>query len=481
MPIYDYDLGIIGGGAAGLTVAAGAAQLGVKVLLIEKEKSLGGDCLHYGCVPSKTLIRTARARYLMGKAQDFGLPPVNIPPVDYSKVAERISSVISEIQKHDSVERFNSLGVDVKFGSPSFIDCHSILMEGKAVSARSWVIATGSSPSAPPIPGLKDVSYLTNKDVFSLQDLPSSLLILGGGPIAIELAQAFQRLGCEVTVIQRSDHILSREDPDMAQYVMDGMVQDGVKFILGAKVEQVRECAGGIEVILESDQDGAVGRNIITGQKLLVALGRKANIATLNLNETGIVHNSNGIDVDARMRTSVKNIYAAGDVTGKYRFTHAAGYEGGIIVTNAVLHLPRKANYKWLPWCTYSDPELASVGLNELRAKTLEIKYTTVIEEFSGSDRALAEGEGRGRIKLLLDAKGKPLGVQIVAVHAGELLGEWVAAVNGSVGLATLAGAIHPYPTLIEMNKKVAGKPLGKKIFSDRVRKILKMLFSYRG
>ncbi|WP_291327906.1 FAD-dependent oxidoreductase [Desulfovibrio sp. UCD-KL4C] len=481
MPIYDYDLGIIGGGAAGLTVAAGAAQLGVKVLLIEKENSLGGDCLHYGCVPSKTLIRTARVRHLMGKTQDFGLPSVKLLPVDYSKVSERISSVISEIQKHDSVERFNSLGVEVKFGSPSFVDDHSILMEGKTVSARSWVIATGSSPSAPPIPGLKDVPYLTNKDIFSLQELPSSLLILGGGPIAIEMAQAFQRLGCEVTVLQRSDHILSREDLDMAQYVMDGMVQDGVKFILGAKVEQVRESSGGIEVILENDQKGATARHIVTGQKLLVALGRKANITTLNLNEIGIAYNSNGIDVDARMRTSLKNIYAAGDVTGKYRFTHAAGYEGGIIVTNAVLHLPRKANYKWLPWCTYSDPELASVGLNESRARKLGIRYTTVVEEFSGNDRALVEGEGRGRIKLLLDVKGKPLGVQIVAVHAGELMGEWVAAVNGSVGLATLAGAIHPYPTLIEMNKKVAGKLLGEKIFSDRVRKILKMFFSYRG
>ncbi|SDL12024.1 Pyruvate/2-oxoglutarate dehydrogenase complex, dihydrolipoamide dehydrogenase (E3) component [Maridesulfovibrio ferrireducens] len=481
MPICDYDLGIIGGGAAGLTVAAGAAQLGVKVLLIEKENRLGGDCLHYGCVPSKTLIRTARVRHLMGKAQDFGLPSVDLPPVDYSKVADRISSVVSEIQKHDSVERFNSLGAEVKFGSPSFVEKHSVLLEGKSVSARSWVIATGSSPAVPPIPGLKDVPYLTNMDLFSLQELPASLLVLGGGPIAIEMAQAFQRLGCAVTVIQRSNHILSKEDADMAQYVMDGMIQDGVKFILGAKVEQVRKGSGGVEVILEDSFEGTVPRKVISGQKLLVALGRKANISGLELDEIGINHNSNGIDVDFRMRTSVKNIYAAGDVTGNHRFTHAAGYEGGIIVANAVMHLPRKANYKWLPWCTYSDPELASVGLNEARAKALGIKYSTVVEEFSGNDRALAEGEGRGRIKLLLDTKGKPLGVQIAAVHAGELLGEWVATVNGSVGLATLAGAIHPYPTLMEINKRVAGKLLGEKIFSDKVRKILRMFFSYRG
>ncbi|WP_031479083.1 dihydrolipoyl dehydrogenase family protein [Maridesulfovibrio frigidus] len=477
MPICDYDLGVIGGGAAGLTVAAGAAQLGVKVLLIEKEEVLGGDCLHYGCVPSKTLIRTARVRHLMGKAQDFGLPAVELPPVDYSKVSDRISSVVSEIQKHDSVERFNSLGVDVRFGSPSFVEQYSVLMGGKTVSARSWVVATGSSPSAPPIPGLDDVPYLTNMDVFSMQDLPSSLVVLGGGPIAVEMAQAFQRLGCEVTVIQRSSHILSKEDADMAEYVMQGMMEDGVKFVLGAKVTLVKKSAGGVEVELEESGTPRV----IKGAKLLVAMGRKANIDGLGLDEIGIAHTKAGIDVDAKMRTSVKNIYAAGDVTGKYRFTHAAGYEGGIIVANAVMHLPRKANYKWLPWCTYSDPELASVGLNESAAKAQGIKYSTVIEEFSGSDRALAEGEARGRIKIVLNRRGKPLGVQIAAVHAGELLGEWVAAVNGGVGLATLAGAIHPYPTMSEMNKKAAGKLIGEKIFSDNVRKILRKLFSYRG
>ena len=477
MPICDYDLGVIGGGAAGLTVAAGAAQLGVKVLLIEKEDVLGGDCLHYGCVPSKTLIRTARVRHLMGKAQDFGLPPVDLPPVDYSKVADRISSVVSEIQKHDSVERFNSLGVDVRFGSPSFVERYSMLMGGKTVSARSWVVATGSSPSAPPIPGLDDVSYLTNMDVFSMQELPSSLVVLGGGPIAVEMAQAFQRLGSEVTVIQRSSHVLSKEDADMAEYVMQGMIEDGVKFVLGTKVNLVKKSAGGVEVELE--ESGTL--RVIKGAKLLVAMGRKANIDGLGLDEIGIAHTKVGIDVDAKMRTSVKNIYAAGDVTGKYRFTHAAGYEGGIIVANAVMHLPRKANYKWLPWCTYSDPELASVGLNESAAKAQGIKYSTVIEEFSGSDRALAEGEARGCIKIVLSSRGKPLGVQIAAVHAGELLGEWVAAVNGGVGLATIAGAIHPSPTMSEMNKKAAGKLIGEKIFSDNVRKILRKLFSYRG
>lgn len=477
MAEYDYDLGVIGGGAAGLTVAAGAGQLGVKVLLIEKEDKLGGDCLHYGCVPSKTLIRTARVRHLMGRAGDFGLPEVDLAPVDYAKVAKRIKEVIDIIQVHDSVERFNSLGAEVRFGEARFMDAHTISLNGGKVSARSWVIATGSSPSAPPIKGLDEVPYLTNVDVFSLQELPESLVVLGGGPIAVKMAQSFQRLGSKVTVIQRSNQILSREDEDMARYVMEGMQEDGVRFVLGSKVNEVRKADGGVEVLLESG-----GENItVSASQLLVAMGRRANTAGMGLEDIGVQLERGAVVVDTRMRTSVSGIYAAGDVTGKYLFTHAAGYEGSIVVSNAVFRLPRKADYTWLPWCTYTDPELAGVGMNEKAAQKAGINYKTVVEEFSSSDRALAEGEGRGRIKLVLNEKGKPVGCQIAAVHAGELLSEWVAAVNGKVGLATLAGAIHPYPTMSEMNKKVAGKLLGEKLFSDRVRKILKLLFSYRG
>ncbi len=235
MASYDYDLGIIGGGAAGLTIAAGAAQLGVKVLLIDKEDKLGGDCLHYGCVPSKTLIRSARVRHLMGRAGDFGLPEVELPPVDFAQVAKRIKEVVDIIQVHDSVERFNSLGVEVRFGKACFVDFHAVSLNGSNVSARSWVVATGSFPSAPPIKGLDEVPYLTNVDIFTLQELPESLVVLGGGPIAVEMAQSFQRLGSKVTVIQRSNQILSREDEDMASYVMEGMAEDGVRFILGQR------------------------------------------------------------------------------------------------------------------------------------------------------------------------------------------------------------------------------------------------------
>ncbi len=477
MARYDYDIGVIGGGAAGLTVAAGAARLGVKVLLVDKEDRLGGDCLHYGCVPSKTLISSARARYIMANAADYGLPPIELPPVEFSSVARRISCVINEIQKHDSVERFNALGVEVRFGNARFTDNHNVLINGESLSAGKWVLATGSSPEVAPIPGLDTTPYLTNTGIFSIEQLPSHMIVLGGGPIAIEMAQSFARLGSDVTLIQRSTQILSKEDEDMASVVMDSMKRDGVRFILGARLELVRSSGHGVEAIVRYGED----REAVSGDLLFVAMGRTATVSGLGLSDIGVEHDQRGVKVDDRLRTSRKNIYAAGDVTGKYRFTHAAGYEGGIIVSNAVFKLPRKTDYRWLPWCTYSDPELASVGYNERRAKVDGIDYRAVVEEFSSNDRALAGGEGRGLLKLVLDKKDKPLGVQIAGAHAGELLGEWIAAVNGGVGLATLAGAVHPYPTLGEINKKVAGTVLGEKLFSPRVRSILKFLFSYRG
>ena len=338
MADYDYDIGIIGGGAAGLTVASGAAQLGAKTLLVEKEKALGGDCLYYGCVPSKTLIKTAYVYHLMKNGPQFGLPAVSPPPVDFREVSSRISSVIGVIQKHDSVERFCKLGAKVEFGDPVFTDEHAIDLGGKSISARTWVIATGSSSEAPPIKGLDKTPYLTNRDIFYLDKLPASMIVLGGGPVAVEIAQAFCRLGTKVTVVQRSSQILSKEDRDMAD-----------------------------------------------------------------------------------------------------------------------------------------------IGMNEKRAQKAGIDYSVWSEEFNGNDRALAEGESVGRIKLLLDSKEKPLGVQILGPHAGDLVSEWVAIMNGGVGLSKIASAIHPYPTLGEINKKVTGSVFSPKIFSDTVRKGLKFFFSFKG
>ncbi len=479
MPTYDYDIGVIGGGAAGLTVAAGAAQLGAKTLLIEKEKELGGDCLHYGCVPSKTLIRTAQVYHLMKTSTKFGLPGVKVPPVEYTHIAKGIQSVIGTIQEHDSEERFCSLGAKVVFGTPVFSDDHAVKMDGETYAAKRWVIATGSSPAAPPFEGLSNTPYLTNKEIFSLERLPKSMIILGAGPIATEMAQAFCRLGTEVHVVQRSGQILRKEDEDMADLVMEVLRSEGVRFYLNSTVQSISSHGEDSREVVVKQGDGETVS--LRASEILVAMGRSPNIADLGLKAIDVAFDRKGLKVDNRMRTTQKHIYGAGDVTGVYQFTHAAGYEGGIVVSNAVFHLPRKVNYKWIPWCTYSDPELASIGMNEKRAKAAGINYSVFTEAFKGNDRSLAEGERVGQIKMLLDEKENPIGVQILGPQAGELLNEWVAALNGKVKLSSLASAVHPYPTLGEINKKVVGSYFSPKIFSNKVKKGLKLFFQLKG
>lgn len=478
MAKYDYDLGIIGGGAAGLTVAAGAAQLGVKTLLVEKESALGGDCLHYGCVPSKTLLKTAQVYRLMKSGAQFGLPTLIPPPVDFRAINARIRAVIAEIQEHDSVARFCRLGALVRFGQPIFTDEHTVDLDGQAVTARSWVVTTGSSPAVPSWPGLAETPYLTNRNLFSLDSLPASLLICGGGPVAVEMAQAFSRLGSQVTVVHRGGEILGREDADLARLVQGQLAAEGVRFRLRTTVLGVRDLGGTREVTLR-DEDGAVRR--VEASAILVALGRTPNIEGLGLAAIGVAWGPAGITVDSHLRTSHNHIYAAGDVTGGYQFTHVAGYEGGVVLRNAVFHLPQKADYRYVPWCTYTDPELASIGFNEKRALAAGLDYTLWEEEFADNDRAIASGERVGRIKLLLDRREKPLGIQILGPRAGELLSEWVAIMNGRLGLAKMAAAIHPYPTLSELNKKVVGKLFAEKIFSARVRKGLRFFFNFHG
>ncbi len=478
MAKYDFDIGILGGGAAGLTVAAGASRFGAKTLLIEKEKALGGDCLFYGCVPSKTLIRTAHVYHLMKHAEKFGLPGPDIRPVDYRDVKKRIQSVISTIQKHDSEERFCKLGVKVEFGNAQFIDEHSVKMNGKTYSAKKWVISTGSSPAVPPIEGIDKTPYITNKEIFSLESLPESMIVMGAGPIAIEMAQSFSRLGTKVTVIQRSNQILSKEDKEMADRLMTVLASEGVEFHLNSAITGTKDLGKDKEVTIRNGRGKTMS---LKAEKILIALGRQANIGGLGLGDISVETDKKGLKVDSRLRTSQKHIFAAGDVTGSYQFTHAAGYEGGIVLSNAIVHLPRKTNYTNLPWCTYTDPELASIGMNENRAKQAGVEYSVWTEEFKANDRSLAEGEETGKIKLLLDKKEKPIGIQILGPQAGELVSEWVAVMNGGVKLSTLASAVHPYPTLGEINKRVVGTFFSEKIFSDKVKKALKLFFSFKG
>ena len=478
MTEFDYDIGVIGGGAAGLTVAAGSARLGAKTLLIEKEKKLGGDCLHYGCVPSKTLIKSAKVYHLLKNTRRFGLPPVDIPPIDFRSIGKRIQGVIAIIQKHDSEERFCGLGAKVLFGSPSFTGPHTVDLSGERISAKTWVIATGSSADIPHIKGIEDTPYITNKEIFSLPQLPGSIAVLGAGPIAIEMAQAFARLGSKVHVVQRSSQILSKEDRDMADEVMNILSAEGVIFHLNTSISGVRHIEDTAEISIKN-RDGREDK--IRSEKLLIALGRAPNLKGLNLENAGVEYDKKGVKVDNRLRTSNRNIYAAGDVTGTYQFTHAAGYEGGIIISNAVFHLPRKADYTLLPWCTYTDPELASIGMNEKRAREAGIDYSIWVEEFKDNDRSLAEGHPAGKIKMILNEKEKPVGVQILGMNSGEILNEWVAVLNGGVKLSTLASAIHPYPTSGEINRRVAGAFLSPKIFSGKIQKGLKFFFNLKG
>jgi pyruvate/2-oxoglutarate dehydrogenase complex dihydrolipoamide dehydrogenase (E3) component len=478
MPAYDFDIGILGGGSAGLTVAAGSAQLGAKTLLVEKESVLGGDCLHFGCVPSKTLIKTAHVYHLMKDTHRFGLPPVPVPPVDFRDVTRRIQSVIDVIQQHDSEERFCELGVQVIFGQAEFTDEHSVRLNGRTYSAKNWVLATGSSPSIPPVPGLDRTPYITNREIFSLERLPESLIILGAGPIAIEMAQAFCRLGSKVSVLQRSGQILSREDKDMAEGVMNSLISEGVYFYLNSSVMSVRDLGMEREIVLKNEHGNTIS---LRGETILVAMGRDANVGGLALEQIGVDCDKKGVKLDQRLRTNHKHIYAAGDVTGAYQFTHAAGYEGGIVISNAIFHLPRKADYTFMPWCTYTHPELAGVGMTEKAAKAAGVRYSVWTEEFKNNDRSLAEGADMGKIKMILNEEEKPIGIQILGPHAGELLGEWIAIMNGKVKLSTLAGAVHPYPTLGEINKKIAAAFFSTKLFSERVKKGLRFFFNLRG
>ena len=325
---------------------------------------------------------------------------------------------------------------------------------------------------------VKRIDYITNKGIFSLDALPKSMVVLGAGPIAMEMAQAFNRLGCRATVVDMASQILGKEDKDLADEVMAVLEREGVAFHLETKVVRVRQ-EGRRKVVVVRHADHS--EETLSSEAILVAIGRTANVDGLGLAQIGVDFDRGGVTVDQRLRTSHKHIFAAGDANGGYQFTHAAGYEGGIVVANAVFRLPRKTDYTFLPWCTYTDPELASIGMNEKAAQARGIDYTVWSEAFQDNDRSLAEGQQTGWVKLLLDAKENPLGVQILGPRAGDLVSEWVAVLNGKTKLATLASAVHPYPTLGEINKRVAGDVLAPKIFSDRIKKGLKLIFNLKG
>lgn len=442
-----FDIAVIGGGSAGLSIAAAAAQFGEKVLLFEKGE-MGGDCLNYGCVPSKSLIAASKAAHAQRSSAHYGIAPVE-PKVDFAKVMDYVQSVIGAIAPNDSQERFEKLGVTVVRAAAKFINASEVEADGKIYAARKFVIATGSRAAVPPIPGLKDVAYFTNESVFKNRVLPKHLIMIGGGPIGLELAQAHRRLGSQVTVLEAFQP-LAKDDPELTSIVLDALKADGVDIRAQVAIAEIKKLKSGIDVVLK---DGGV----VSGSHLLVAAGRTPNIESLNLEAAGVEYTKRGVTVDQGLRTTNRKIYAAGDVAGGLQFTHVAGYHAGLIVRNALFKLPVKNRSDIIPWVTYTDPELAHVGLTEADArKTLGDSAKVLRWHFAENDRAQAEGKTKGMIKVVLGKRGRILGASIVGPQAGELIAAWVLAVSQCLKISAFANVVLPYPTLSEIGKRAA-------------------------
>jgi pyruvate/2-oxoglutarate dehydrogenase complex dihydrolipoamide dehydrogenase (E3) component len=473
--IIETDLCVIGAGSGGLTVAAGAAQMGARVVLVEKGR-MGGDCLNYGCVPSKSLIAAATAAEEVRRAGRFGVNG-HEPEIDFAAVRDHLRGVIAAIEPHDSVERFEGLGVTV-IQSPACFTGPRELVAGEAtVKARRFVVATGSSPAVPPIPGLDSTPYLTNETVFDLAERPTHLIVIGGGPIGAELAQAQRRLGARVSLLEMSK-VLGKDDPDVTEIARRQMMADGVEFHEGIAIKAVARDGNAIAVTLE--ENGTT--STLSGSHLLVAVGRKANVEGLGLDAAGVVYSSAGIAVDTRLRSSNKRIFAVGDVAsvaglGTYQFTHLAGYHAGIVIRNALFRLPARVNYAALPWVTFTNPEIAHVGLTEAQAREKHGDDIRVLTwSFAENDRAQAERMTEGLVKVVVGARGRILGASIVGRHAGELLQPWVLAIGQGLKIGAMAGMIVPYPTLGEVSKRVAGSYFSPTLFGKGTRRLVRFL-----
>lgn len=466
------DLVVIGGGAGGLVVASGAAQLGLKVTLIEKEPLLGGDCLHYGCVPSKSLIHAAKVASLMRRGGEFGLTALNAQ-ADLGKVNDYVQRVIARIQAHDDPERFRGYGCNVRFGVPRFRDPYTIEIDGEIISGRRFVLATGSRPAIPPIEGLADAGYITNLEAFSLATLPERLVVLGGGPIGVELGQAFARLGSRVTLVEQTGAILAREDAEVAALLRAQLEAEGLAIHTAATVQRVRRSGGG--KIMECRRADSGESFAIEADEILVATGRRPNVEGLGLEAAGVRHTARGIDVDRRMRTSASHIYACGDVCGPFAFTHMAEYQAGIVIANAVFRIPKRANYRIVPRVTFTDPELAQVGLTEAEARARGIAPAVLRLPLREVDRALTESETDGLVKLVVH-KGRILGASILGPRAGELLPEIALAMKLKAKIGSISATIHAYPTLAQALRHAVNTYYAPRLFSPATRRLVKWM-----
>jgi pyruvate/2-oxoglutarate dehydrogenase complex dihydrolipoamide dehydrogenase (E3) component len=466
------DLVVIGGGAGGLVVASGAAQLGLKVTLIEKEPRLGGDCLHYGCVPSKSLIHAARVASLQRRGAEFGLASFDTV-ADLGKVNGYVQRVIAHIQQHDDPERLRAYGCNVIFGAPRFVDAHTLAINGQTLRGRRFVIATGSRPAIPAIEGLADTGYITHLDLFSLTALPPRLAVLGGGPIGIELAQAMARLGSRVTLVELAGQILAREDPEIVALLRARLEAEGVTIHTNTAIRRVTRDGGTKRVEGRHAHDERPFSLVV--DEILVATGRRPNVEGVGLEAAGVKYTARGIGADRRMRTSARHIYACGDVCGPYPYTHMAEYQAGIVIANAVFRLPKRADYRVVPWVTFTDPELARVGLTESEALAQGRTPTLLRFPFKDVDRALIESETDGIVKLVVH-KGRILGASILGPHAGELLHEIVLAMKLGARIGSLSSMIHAYPTLSQALRRAVNTGYAPRLFSPAARRLVQWM-----
>jgi pyruvate/2-oxoglutarate dehydrogenase complex dihydrolipoamide dehydrogenase (E3) component len=443
--------------------------MGASVALIERGR-MGGDCLNFGCVPSKALLAAGRATLAARQSERFGIY-ADVRQIDGKRVYDHVHAVIAAIAPQDSVERFESLGVTVIPDHGRFVARDEIEAGGRRIRARRFVIATGSSPRIPPIPGLDAISLLTNETIFDLQELPARLLVVGGGPIGVELGQAFRELGAEVTLIEQGT-ILPRDDPELVSVVRTRLGACGVALHESTELAEVRGAAGALVATIT--RDGTERK--IEGTHILIAVGRRPTTDGLDLDVAGVAYSQGGITVDRRLRTTNRRIFAVGDIVGGPLFTHVAAYQAGIVLRNVLFRIPAKVDYHRVPHVTYTHPELAQVGLTEARARAVHREITVLRATFGENDRAQAERSTDGLVKVLTDRRGRLLGAGIVGPSAGELIQTWVLAMSRRLRVGAVARMVAPYPTLGEANKRAAGNFYAPKLFSERTRAIVRLL-----
>lgn len=465
----DVDICIIGAGSGGLSVAAAAASFGQRVVLIEKHK-MGGDCLNYGCVPSKALLAAAKRAHAMRTSKPFGIMPVE-PAVNHAAVHDHVHGVIAAIQPNDSVERFTGLGVKVIQATGRFVDKRTVAAGEYRIAARRFVIATGSSPLVPAIPGLDTVPFFTNETIFDNAERLEHLIVVGGGPIGLELAQAHHRLGSRVTVLEGA-RALGKDDPEMTKVLLKSLRAEGIDIREDTPVERVEGGRGRVRVTVKTP----AGPEMLEGTHLLLAVGRRPNTADLGLDAAGVALDKGAIKVDRGLRTSNRRVFAIGDVAGGHMFTHVANYHAGIVIRRALFHLPARVNNDIVPWVTYTEPELAHIGLTEEAARGRRIKPKVQRWPYHENDRAQAERIAEGHVKVVTDARGRILGATIVGEQAGELLQVWSLAISQGLKIKAMTDWIAPYPTLGEISKRAAVRYFAAAAGSPLVRRVVRLL-----